>query len=157
MFSQVIARPYSAPLDSLFTSVRLHELGHGEPPSFVVKCLKLQHSVPCYGYRFFLDGKIISYTTDTGPCRNLLVLEDRAALAICECSFLSGMRPDSWGHLTPEEAARAGLKARVKKLALIHFDAALYRTLAERKRAEKKAREIFKDTFAAEDDFRISL
>jgi ribonuclease BN (tRNA processing enzyme) len=37
----------------------------------------------------------------------------------------------------PEDAARLAKESRAKKLALVHFDANIYKTLKERKEAEK--------------------
>lgn len=48
-------------------------------------------------------------------------------------------------------------EADVKKLALLHFYANIYKTIKERKNAEDKAREIFNNTFAAMDNMKIEL
>jgi ribonuclease BN (tRNA processing enzyme) len=111
----------------------------------------------CYGYRFTLENKIVSFCTDTGLCTNILLLSDKADLLIAECSFKSGQESKKWPHLNPEEAARIADEAGVKRLALVHFDAGLYTSLSERKIAQKKAQEIFKNTFAAQDDQEIIL
>jgi hypothetical protein len=42
-------------------------------------------------------------------------------------------------------------------LALVHFDADIYKTLEERKEAEKHAQGIFGNTFAAMDDMEFEI
>ncbi len=56
-----------------------------------------------------------------------------------------------WPHMTPELAANAG------KLVLFHFDASVYRTLEERKKAEDEAQIIFKNTVASKDGMQIEV
>jgi len=60
-------------------------------------------------------------------------------------------------HLNPEIAAKIGQEAEVKKLALTHFCAYRYQTLEQRKKAEKSAKKIFKNTFSAMDDMQIEI
>jgi ribonuclease BN (tRNA processing enzyme) len=67
--------------------------------------------------------------------------------------FISG----KWGHSNPEEAASVAKKSRCKKLILTHFSANKYVTLKDRYRAEKVARIIFKNTFAAREDKTINI
>jgi ribonuclease BN (tRNA processing enzyme) len=155
--ASVIRKPYSAALTHLRTKVRLRELGKNYPAPIKVKWRRLLHSSMCYGYRFTLENKIVSFCTDTGLCTNILLLSDKADLLIAECSFKSGQESKKWPHLNPEEAARIADEAGVKRLALVHFDAGLYTSLSERKIAQKKAQEIFKNTFAAQDDQEIIL
>lgn len=155
MFDEVINWPYSIPLKRLKTKLRLHELSPRSRPPAGVKFLPLQHSVTCYGFRFSVEGKIISYTTDTGLCPNLEKLMKSADLAICESSFLPGMARNPWGHLRPEDAAGLAKKVGVQTLALVHFDAGLYHTIADREKAAVWARKIFKNTFAAGDELEI--
>jgi len=62
-----------------------------------------------------------------------------------------------WPHLNLETAARIAKEAEAKKLALVHFDAYLYKTLDERKEAEKIAQTVFINTFAAMDNLSISI
>ncbi|MBS1237103.1 MAG: seceted metal-dependent hydrolase of the beta-lactamase superfamily, partial [Deltaproteobacteria bacterium] len=89
---------------------------------------------------------------DTGYCENAVTLAKGADLLISECSFLPGEHSADWPHLNPQFAARIAKEAGAARLALVHFDAAKYTTMELRKEAEKEARKIFSNTFAAEDD-----
>ena len=114
------------------------------------------HVSPCYGYRFYLENKIIIYCTDTGPCRNLGLLARQADLLITECAYKGG-ETTKWPHLNPVLAAQAAQEAGAKKLVLVHFDASLYTTLKDRREAQAKARKIFPNTLAARDDQEIVI
>jgi ribonuclease BN (tRNA processing enzyme) len=148
----LIAKPYTAPLAGLKTKVRLHELGPKSFRPIPVLFKKLKHPDLCYGYRFLLEGKTVVYCTDTGICKNALLLAADADLLIAECALPSGQEDKRWPHLNPELAAGLAKDARVKKLALMHFDARLYPTLKERQAAQRQARRIFKQTNAMVDN-----
>lgn len=154
LFGTVINAPYSISIKRLKTRVRLHEDGRF-PIGISSKPLK--HSVVCYGYRIFFEGKTVAYCTDTGVCPNLSFLARDVDLFIAECSYKQGQVVSNWPHLNPEQAARVAREAGAGQLALIHFDAALYLTKADRIKAEKIARGIFENTRAAQDGSVIEL
>lgn len=152
-------RPYTVPIGSLPVKLRLHEIGGrgGNCPDNVF-CRPLKHSGYCYGYRVLLEGKTITYCTDTGVCANLYSLAADADVFISECSYKSGMRAKAdWPHLDPRQAASAALKADVKKLYLTHFDASIYLTRQDRRSAQKEARKVFRNTWSARDGMAVSL
>lgn len=153
----IINKPYTLSIKQLKTEIRLNELDKNSTVPVNVEFRKLKHSSLCYGFRFILANKIISYCPDTGICKNLLHLAKNADLLIAECSYKSGMEDKNWPHLNPENAARVARNSGVKKLALVHFDASLYRTFTDREQAEKVAKKIFKNTFVAQDDLKIEL
>ena len=157
MFTTIINKPYTLSIKQLKTEIRLNELYKNSTVSVNVEFGKLKHSSLCYGFRFILENKIISYCPDTGICKNLLHLAKNADLLIAECSYKSGMEDKNWPHLNPESAARVVCDSGAKKLALIHFDASLYLTLKDRKKAEKQAQKIFKNTFTAVDNQEVIL
>jgi len=158
ILNAIINSFYTVPFDKLPFKIDIYELPEGEHNiPFSVRCEFLRHSLPCLGYRFELDGKIITYCTDTGVCDNAIELARNVDLLIAECSFKSGQRNREWPHLNPEDAALIAEQANVKKLTLLHFDANIYKTLQERKEAEKKAKEIFKNTFAVRDNQELNL
>ena len=132
----IVNIPFTVPFAKLPFEVAIHELSEGnhEIP-FPVACRTLFHPVPCFGYRLELDGKTIVYCTDTGMCENAIQLARTADLLITECSFKSDKGDGAWPHLNPEEAAQIAKEANVQQLALLHFDASLYTTMAERERA----------------------
>jgi ribonuclease BN (tRNA processing enzyme) len=149
---------FSIPLNKLPFRTAVTELDkgwHDEP--FKLQCLPLKHSTSCFGYRFEIEGKIVSYCTDTGYCREVLELSKNADLAIFECALASGEENPDWPHLNPETASRLAKEAKVKKLVLTHFDANVYKTLQQRKDAEKKAKETMKNTTAAADEMSMML
>jgi ribonuclease BN (tRNA processing enzyme) len=109
------------------------------------------------GYRLEVDDKIIAYCSDTGYCENAVKLGRSADLLITECAFMTGQENPDWPHLNPETAARIAKESGAKKLALVHFDAELYRTIEDRKNAQKAAQKIFPETIAAVDDMVIEI
>ena len=80
----------------------------------------------------------------------------QADLLITECAYKGG-EPIKWPHLNPVLAAQVAQEAGAKKLVLVHFDASLYTTLKDRREAQAKARKIFPNTLAAQDDQEISI
>jgi ribonuclease BN (tRNA processing enzyme) len=155
---KIINIPFTVPLSMLPYNIEINELPEGRHNiPFPVECRFLIHSSKCLGYRFEIDNKIVAYCTDTGVCDNAIELARNADLLITECSFKSGQRNTEWPHLNPEDAAMMAKEADVKKLALLHFDANIYKTIKERKDAEEKAREIFNNTFAAMDNMKIEI
>ncbi len=153
---EFLAPKYSIPIDKLPFPCHVTEIKEGwhkSPLKF--QALPLVHASYCLGYRFEVDGKVISYCTDTGYCNHAEKLSRNADLLISECALLSGQTSDAWPHMNPQLAARLAVESKAKKLALTHFDAALYTTPAKRQKAQAQARKIFPATFAAYDGFRI--
>jgi ribonuclease BN (tRNA processing enzyme) len=154
----IIRHPYTAPFSDVRTQVEVNELKEGmHNIPFPVTCRLLVHSDPCIGFRLQLDDRIITYCTDTGVCESLYELAQDADLLIAECSSRSGQSTQKWPHLRPEDSAEVAKKSRVKRLFLTHFDAYVYESLDDRKKAEASAREIFKETIAAHDGLEIEL
>lgn len=157
VFRLIINSPYSKPISDIQTKIRLHELPVNQGSIGSVEFKKLKHTVYCLGYRFNLEGKILTYCTDTGICRNLFNLAKNSDLLITECSYLSGQTDKSWPHLNPQDGARVAKKAKAKKLALLHFDAAIYPTFQKRLQAERCAKVIFQNTKAVKDNTFITI
>ena len=150
-------KKFSVPLSKLTydcKAIDVNEGWHDEP--FRFQCLKLKHVTKCFGFRFEIEGKAISYCTDTGYCDNAVKLSKNTDLLISECAFLG--KPDPfWPHLNPELAAKLAREANVKKLVLTHFDANEYLTMRQREQAESRSRKIFKRTTAAVDGTLIKI
>ncbi len=104
-----------------------------------------------------IDGKVVSYCPDTGYCENAVILSRGADLLIAECAYKTGQGSEEWPHLNPETAARIACEAKVKRLALVHFDARLYPTMEDRRESEAVARSIFPNAFAAYDDMEVDV
>jgi ribonuclease BN (tRNA processing enzyme) len=157
LFQRLVNKPFTIPVSELSMPVRLHEAVEGKILAGAVNCAKLKHSSGCYGYRLVADGRTIAYCMDTGVCPNLYKLAQGSDLLISECSLKPGQADRGWGHLSPEDAAAAALKARSRKLALTHFDASLYPRLSDRYTAQRSARRVFKKSFVCTDDMRLEL
>lgn len=151
ILGQIIRQPFTLAIKDLKTKVRIKEIKGVKGIQFLDKVLPLQHVSPCIGFRFNFEGTIISYVPDTEVCENALKLARDADLLIAECAFKSGQKSKEWPHLNPETAAEIAKSAKVKKLALAHFDAAIYNNLKERRKAERRAKIIFLDTIAVKD------
>ena len=150
-------KPYTASPDTLSTKIRLHEIDTERPPRLDIDFGQLLHSPICYGFHFSLEGKTVSYCTDTGVCEELRRLAKGCDLLITECSFRPGEDVSKAAHLNPEVAGQIAKEGGVKKLALIHFDAGRYPSLKDRKAAKKVAGKIFAGAFATEDGQEITL
>lgn len=155
--STFIKQPYSMPLKNLKTKITFHELDKKVKLPFKFEFRKLFHTSLCYGYKFYLENKIISYCTDTGLCANLYFLAKNSDVLITECSYKSGQEVKNWPHLNPEKAASVAKKSNVKKLYLAHFDSSIYKNITDRKKAEIAAKKIFRNTVASTDNLTISL
>jgi ribonuclease BN (tRNA processing enzyme) len=152
-----LRKPFTSSPHSLPTKLRFHALNGNAKFPFAFEMKRLRHSVPCYGYRLELDGKTVSYCTDTGACANLNRLAADADLFITECAMKPGDKAMNIFHLTPETAATVARDAKAKHLALCHFDPGKYPSYVNRAVAETAARKIFPSTIAAQDGTVIAL
>ena len=158
ILNTIINKPYTVPIDKLPFKVNIYELSEGvHKIPFLVKCLFLQHSSKCLGFRFEVQNKVISYCADTKICKNAVELAKNADMLITECSFGPGQYNKKWPHLNPEAAAKIAKEADAKKLVLVHFDASIYQTLQKRKGAGKKAAEIFNNVVVAFDNMGVEV
>lgn len=145
-------------ITNLKTKIRLHELKEGNHNiPFPVTVIELFHAYRNHGFRFILEGKTIAYSGDCGENQKSLKLAEKADILIHECSFDKDL-PESktWGHVTPEQAAKIAKEGRVGKLILTHFDPTLFPTLESRADGAKGARKIFPETIAAYDDLIVT-
>ncbi len=150
--------PFTASFSQLPFSVTTYELPeeHARLP-FRVEARELLHPTLTLGYRIELEGKALSYCPDTGYCENAVRLARSADLLIAECAYKAGQFSDTWPHLNPETAAKIACEAGAKRLALVHFDAEMYKTMADRQEAEGVARKIFKNSFITTDYMTIDI
>ncbi len=155
---EFLAPRYSIPVHQLpfpCNVIGIKEGWHRSP--FKYRALQLVHASKCFGYRFEIDGKVISYCTDTGYCKNSAELSANADLIISECALLTGQTSNSWPHMNPQLAAKLAVESKAKILVLTHFDAALYTTTTKRKKAQEQARMIFPKTISAYDGLIIDI
>lgn len=156
-FQKVINKSYTISVDSLPMKVRLHEINKSTVFLKGLSWAPLRHSTLCYGYRLLREGRAVAFCTDTGLCDKFYALAKEADLLISECSLRPGQFSKKWPHLNPSEAAGVASCVKVKRLALIHFDAYLYPSIKSRAAAEKAAKKIFKNSFVCYDDKNITL
>lgn len=154
----LINTPWTCPIDKLKTHLTLREVepgAHTDP--FPFSCQFLAHTDPCFGYRFTLEGKTVSFCTDTGRCDNLVALGHRADLLITECAWRVRQQTPGWPHLAPEDAAEAARDAQARQLALMHFEAQGYTEHAHRADALQRALAIFPKTMISHDGMVLTL
>jgi ribonuclease BN (tRNA processing enzyme) len=153
-----VAEPFTVPLTHLPYPVMITELDEGEHTiPFPVMCLPLVHPAPCYGYRLVVDDRIITYCTDTGICDNAITLARNADLLITECGLKPGQESPGWPHLNPEDAIHIAKEARVRRLALMHFGAEVYRTLDDRQMVQNRFGKECPGLVVATDDLTINV
>ncbi len=100
---------------------QIHELSTSPiiTESFTLQWNRVLHSKQAVGYRFNFQGRIISFSGDSGYCPALVDLCASADLAILECSFPD--EQEKTGHLTPGLVARIADHAQVKQLIITHL------------------------------------
>ncbi|OGR96830.1 MAG: hypothetical protein A2016_11525 [Elusimicrobia bacterium GWF2_62_30] len=153
-----INKPFTVPLAALPYQVKVLELpAEAKKLPFSVSTLPLEHADPVLGFRFRLDGKIVTYCTDTGYCPNALKLARGADLLITECSHLPGEANPGWPHFNPETAARLAAEAGAGRLILTHFSADRYPRPADRAAGLRVARRTFPGAAAARDGLRFKF
>jgi ribonuclease BN (tRNA processing enzyme) len=158
ILNTLVNDPFTIPLGQLNYKTEIYELPEEQSAlPFKVLALPLIHSSHCLGFRLEVEGRIVSYCTDTGYCENAIVLARDADLLIAECSLKSGQADEAWPHLNPETAALMARESGVKRLVLTHFDASVYTTLEDRREAEREARKTFANTYAAFDDIAMEI
>ncbi|MDP3790543.1 MAG: ribonuclease Z [Candidatus Omnitrophota bacterium] len=152
-----LKRPYTSPVLLLPTKVRFHTITGDADSPVKFETARMRHSVPCHGYKFYIEGKTVTYCTDTGLCNGLEKLAGGADLLITECAMAPGDKSPNIFHITPETAAEVAARAGAKKLALCHFDPAKYPTIDSRKCAQDVAKAIFKETVATSDGMVVEV
>lgn len=126
---------------------------------FGITTLPIRHPVPTHGYRLNIEGKTVTYLSDTGYCDNAITLASGADLAIAECGALPGTvkGKENAPHMEPEICAQLAVEAGVKQMVLTHFGAGAYQTMAARMNAVAAAREIFPNLITGVDNLEIVL
>ncbi len=156
--NNIVCEPYTIPFSDLLYEVTITELAEGRHQfPFAFECLPLVHPVPCYGYRFETDGKVVTYCTDTGVCENAIMLAREADLLITECGLKPGETSPDWQHLNPGDAIFIAKKAHAKKLALMHFGAVVYETLDDRREIQKNFESSFPGLVVTYDNMTLDV
>ncbi|MCX7647793.1 MAG: MBL fold metallo-hydrolase, partial [Elusimicrobiales bacterium] len=130
---ETVSKDYTVPFSKLKYKVNIFELGKNKINlPFKLVFDDLLHSVKTLGFRFEINGKVISVISDTGYCENAVKLSLNSDLLITECSYLPNEANKLWPHLNPQTALKLKNKSNSKKLALTHFAADKYLTINER-------------------------
>jgi len=158
LLQRFVAEPYTVPFSGLPFRNEIQELAPGtHNVPFPLTCLPLVHPAPCFGYRLELEGKGIAYCTDTGVCENAVILGRDADLLITECGLKPGGKSPDWPHLNPEDAIGIARRAGAKRLALTHFGAEVYRTIADRDAMREECEKDFPGLVAATDGLTLEI
>lgn len=153
-----VRKPFTVPFEELPFPVRFVELAEGMSAiPFPVDSRPLVHPGSCFGYAITLEKKKITFCTDTGVCRNAVVLARDADLLITECGLKSGEESPGWPHLNPEQAISIATEARARRLALVHFGPHKYTTIEERYELQREYQEQFPGLIAATDELTIEV
>jgi len=78
---------------------------------------ELRHSALNYGYRLESGGRAVAFTGDTEPCEALAELARGCDLLLCQCFR---MEPSPF-HMDPRSVAELCIKAKPRRVALIHM------------------------------------
>lgn len=88
-------------------------------PGFRVIWNKVLHKSESVGFRFEVGDKVISFSGDSGYCRELIQICRDADVAVLECSHADEHAVE--GHLSPSLSAKIAEEAGVKTMVLTHF------------------------------------
>lgn len=86
-----------------------------------VSFFSVEHLIECYALRVEKDGKVFTYSADTGMCDGILKAAEKADLFLCEATYLSREPYRMKHHLHGEEAGEIATTAKVKRLLLTHL------------------------------------
>ncbi len=161
-FEELVRPPYTNPWTKMVPDgsklLDTDELADADLP-FEITTLPILHPVPTHGYRLGIEGKTVTYLSDTGYCGNAVKLAGGADLVIAECGALPGTvkGKENAPHMEPEICAQLAIEAEVRQMVLTHFGAGAYTTMSLRKNASDAARSIFPNLTAAVDNMDIVL
>ena len=159
-FTDLVKPPYTNPWTKMVPEgsrlLDTNELAVADLP-FGITALPIQHPVPTEGYRLQIEGKTVTYLSDTGYCDNAVSLAAGADLVIAECGALPGTVNENSPHMDPETCAKLAVEAGAGRMVLTHFGAGNYTTMEARKQAADAARSIFPNITAGVDNMEIVL
>lgn len=98
----------------------------GEPISFgpfTVTPYAVVHPVPAFALRVEADGRVLTYSGDTGTCEGLDCAAEGAQLFLAEAAFCETDENPVDLHLTGRECGITATKAGVDRLVLTHIPA----------------------------------
>ena len=143
-FKKLFSDPYTLKYTNYKNKIKILTFDKNSIPklpfNFISK--KLDHSDPSYGFKFFLDNKIISYCTDTKHCENIFKLSSNSDLLILECNQI---RKKNNFHLSFQEIKKSITRFNSKKIALTHFGPEDFSSIKDRFSKLKKKINLYKN------------
>jgi ribonuclease Z len=104
---------------------------------------------------YIVEGKKVTFISDTLPCRNAYKLAEDADLLICEATYKSELegKSEEYYHMTAKQAAAIANKENVKQLILTHISA----RYKDGKEVEEDAKDVFDNVKCAYDLMKVEL
>jgi ribonuclease BN (tRNA processing enzyme) len=133
---------------------RCHEIAGGDHLDigpFALDMYPSIHPVPTVSVRIGVEGRIVTFSSDSAGGPDLVEAARGADLFLCEATWWGD--PEDWPaglHLTAREAGRIATEAGVDRLLLTHILGS-----ADRERSLEEARETFTGSLALADDNQI--
>ena len=108
--------------------------------ALMVEFIRVLHPVETYALRFTHEGRVFTYSADTGICEGIQTAAEGADLLLCEATYRASESYVIPNHLSGREAGELARDAQVKRLILTH--------LPEGNRDDllKEARAVHRDT-----------
>lgn len=111
----------------------------------------VEHSRETVGVRAEAGGRVMAYSSDTGPCEGVAKLARGAHLLVHEATYLERDRDEmSRGHSTALDAGKAAAEADVETLVLAHFRP---ETIEDPDAVSAEAAQAFGGTIIVGEDF----
>ncbi len=88
---------------------------------FTIDAALVEHPVAAYAVRVSADGRVLTYSGDTGPCDALDQASLGADLLLAEASFIDGGDNPPSLHLTGKDCGETATRAAVGRLVLTHI------------------------------------
>ncbi len=157
-FKDIFSKPYTLKYKNYKNRINIISFNKKKYPNIPINFIskQLDHSDPSYGFKFFLDKKIISYCTDTKYCKNLFNLSNGADLLIIECNQF---KKKNNFHLSFDEIKKNLSKFKTKKIALTHFGPEDFSSINERSAKLKKDIDLINNVelFITKDLFSLKI
>jgi ribonuclease BN (tRNA processing enzyme) len=120
-----LARAYDLPeepgMGTEFDFATWPASGVVEVGPFEIRVRRMAHPVETYGMRITVDGSVLAYSGDTGPCDALRTLAAGADVLLAEAAFVESAEHPTDLHLTGRDAAEQAAAAGVGRLLLTHI------------------------------------
>jgi ribonuclease BN (tRNA processing enzyme) len=119
-----MARAYDLPIDPGMTEefdFRSYPSASFRVGPFTILALRVEHPVVAYALRIAANGRLLTYSGDTGPCAALDRAAQHADLLLAEASFRDGDNNPSAVHLTGKQCGETATKAQAARLVLTHI------------------------------------